>query len=128
MAKKSEVPKKYASVEQAIVEDLGAEFVGSYEKLGEFLVADGDQEHQELTNQAMAWLDSKHLMPSGASWSETDIVDALKGTNGVDVRIYSDKGWTEYHFMVMPDGTLTSKHYHMVEVSVLIPPKCDEAT
>ncbi len=117
-------PKKYNSAEQALVEELGAIFVGTLEKLGEFLIMAGDENHKDLAAQSVAWLVSKNLLSTGASWSERDAVDALTGNNGVDIRVECENGWTEYHFVVLPDGTPSAKHYHMVEVSVLIPPHC----
>lgn len=118
MAKRDK-PKPYDSVEQALVEELGAVLFGTHVKIGEFLIEDGDG-NDVLTAQAVDWLGTKRLLRSGASWAE-----CFKEENEVTIYVYTQDGTTEYLFKVLPDGTLSTKRYHMVEASVFVPQKCE---
>jgi hypothetical protein len=107
------------SAERLLVEELGAEFVGTLVRLGEFLISDGEETGEDLVSQACAWLKDKKLMypRSRRSVSWATVVGC---PDELTLRVYRGKAWTEYHFRVTSEPI--PKRYHFVAVSVLIPP------
>jgi len=117
---KRDKPKPYDSVEQALVEELGAKLVGVHKNIGEFPIEDGD-DGEELVRQCVSQLELRKLLPAGACWSE-----CLRGANEVNIHVYEEDGSTEYLFRVLPDGTLWPKRFHKVEILVFVSEKCEE--
>jgi len=115
-------PKKFKSAEEALVAELGAVFMGEYEELGKFLIEDGDGSSKELLKEAENWLKDTHLQLKDSTLTFNDVVDAVSGAMGIDVRVYGPHTTgprVEYRFMVTPEGH--HKRYHLIGAFVLVP-------
>lgn len=116
--------KKYDSVEQALVQELGARYMGELVRLGQFAVMDGDESEESLLDGSLEWLHDRGLWDGKAPWTPT-VVTLLGPRNGVSILVYSendpDASWSVYQFEVLPEPH--PKRFHLVQVGVLVPVK-----
>ena len=110
------------TLEQKLVEEMGAEISGKLQKLGEFPVRDGEEDGSDLLEAAKAWLQGRQFLSSrrNISYSTTSV----SGAEELAIRIYKGKeSYTEFRFRALPEPH--PKRYHLIGVWVLVPPDGD---